>query len=68
LDHRINKNGKYEFLVRWKDYEDDYDWWVKDEDFDVAIVKNYLKSIIPKKRNQPRRILEERNDDMDHIW
>ena len=48
-NHRL-KHGKYEYLVRWKGWKPEDDFWVKEKDFDdTAIIKKYWKSIAVKK-------------------
>ena len=49
FSHRI-RNGKYEFLVRWLDYGEDYDTWEPYSGLKhLRIVKKYIKIFVSSK-------------------
>ena len=45
IDHRKNKNGSISYLVKWKNWNEKYNSWVKTEDFDgLALINKYWKT------------------------
>ena len=43
-DHKIVRR-KCQFLVHWEGYEDSHDSWVKEEDIDGELVREYLAKV-----------------------
>jgi hypothetical protein len=44
LDHKLNKDGDYEFFVKWKDYDNTDNSWVNEKDFkEKQLLRNYFK-------------------------
>jgi len=53
LDHKEEPNGSYKYLVKWKNYDDSENSWVKDTDFDSKkLINKYWEE---RDRNQGRR-------------
>lgn len=43
IEHNLNKDGNYEFLVKWKDYDISENSWVNENDFNEKnIIKDYF--------------------------
>ena len=60
LDKRIGKNGKVEYLLRWKGYGDDDNTWEPKENLDcqeliVEFEKNYSQKKVSKEGDRKRK-------------
>jgi hypothetical protein len=43
VEHNLNRDGNYEFLVKWKDYDISDNSWVHENDFnEKTIIKVYF--------------------------
>jgi hypothetical protein len=43
IQHNLNKEGNYEFLVKWKDYDISENSWVNENDFNEKnIIRDYF--------------------------
>jgi hypothetical protein len=55
VDHKLTEDG-YEFLVKWKNYSDADNSWIKAEDFNsLKPIKTYWKSIKKPKGNKANK-------------
>ena len=66
VDHVELCNGQFQYLVKWKGWNEKYNTWQLLEDFDsLAPVKRYWRDMgkknkVPKKRDKPRKKSEDK--------
>ena len=49
MDHKEELDGSFKYLVKWKNYDESENSWVKDSDFVSKLINKYWKE---KNRNQ----------------
>jgi hypothetical protein len=53
INDRLDKNSKFEYLVKWKNYDDSYNDWVPVKNFDtMETIREYWK----RKNSNPNQI------------
>ena len=58
IDHRKNKKS-YDYLVKWSDYSNKFNSWVKTKDFDnLGIINKYWKEMNKTNEGEKRQPLK----------
>ncbi|GES98446.1 chromodomain protein 2 [Rhizophagus clarus] len=64
IDHKTNSNGGIEYLLKWKDFDDEENSWINEEDTNApSLIRNYWinKKNIVKRRGRPPKNSANRN-------
>ncbi|GBC50808.2 hypothetical protein RhiirA5_504882 [Rhizophagus irregularis] len=64
IDHKTKSNGGMEYLLKWKDFGDEENSWIDEEDTNApSLIRNYWinKKNIVKRRGRPRKNSANRN-------